>query len=195
MVKSTFIFRPRHPAAERSVRGLMPCSLPAAQSEQQHGRDARLRHADARGDALVVVITEHPVRPAAFRQRALVLIDQGGDAARIPHRLQKLKVERQTPVTRERAAKYMAQVVQYAVSDGSRLSILAILDMSRKELPIGTPENYMFPLYPAQHGIDNPSAPSTVYTLIVNGNLPVPSAWSRRKGGRERVSNGEAGVE
>jgi hypothetical protein len=106
-----------------------------------------------------------------------------------------LKVERQTPVTRERAAKYMAQVVQYAVSDGSRLSILAILDMSRKELPIGTPENYMFPLYPAQHGIDNPSAPSTVYTLIVNGNLPVPSAWSRRKGGRERVSNGEAGVE
>ena len=97
-----------------------------------------------------------------------------------------LKVERKTAVTRDRAAKYMAQVVQYGVSNGRRLSILAILDMSPKELPIGTPENYMFPLHPAQHGIDSPTAPSTVYTLVVNGNLPVPSAWSRRSTGKQR---------
>ncbi|UAJ79805.1 hypothetical protein IT072_01600 [Leifsonia sp. ZF2019] len=103
-----------------------------------------------------------------------------------------LKVERQTAVTRERAAKYMAQVVQYAASDGSRLSILAILDMSRKELPVGTPENYMFPLHPAHHGIDDPAAPSTVYTLVVNGNLPVPSSWSRKKAGRERTKRASA---
>jgi hypothetical protein len=98
-----------------------------------------------------------------------------------------LKVERHAPVTRDSAPRYMAQVTQYASADGARLSILAILDMSPKELPIGTPENYMFPLVPAQHGIDDPLAPSLVVTLVVNGNLPNPSSWSRRSGGRQRT--------
>lgn len=98
-----------------------------------------------------------------------------------------LKVERHTPVTRDSAPRYMAQVTQYASADGARLSILAILDMSPKELPIGTPENYMFPLVPAQHGIDDPLAPSLVVTLVVNGNLPSPSSWSRHSGGRQRM--------
>ncbi|GAB1811837.1 hypothetical protein [Mycobacterium sp. MUNTM1] len=92
-----------------------------------------------------------------------------------------LKVERKTPVTRESAPKYVGQPTQYAAADGAQLSILAILDMSSKELPIGTPENYLFALEPRLHGLDNPEAPSLVEVLIVNGNLPTPSSWSRKK--------------
>jgi hypothetical protein len=92
-----------------------------------------------------------------------------------------LKVERITPVTKDRATKYMGQTTQYASADGVRLSILAILDMSAKTLPLGTPENYLFNLEPHLHGLDNPEAPSLVAVLIVNGSLPVPSSYSRRK--------------
>lgn len=92
-----------------------------------------------------------------------------------------LKVERKTPVTRETAPKYMGQPTQYAAGDGARLSILTILDMTPKILPIGTPENYLFTLEPRLHGLDNPEAPSLVAVLIVNGNMPTPSSWSRRR--------------
>lgn len=92
-----------------------------------------------------------------------------------------LKVERRTAVTRDSAPKYMGQPTQYAAADGKRLSILAILDMSPKSLPIGSAENYIFTLHPFQHGLDNPEAPSMVAAVVVNGNLPTPSSWSRRK--------------
>jgi hypothetical protein len=92
-----------------------------------------------------------------------------------------LKVARDQPVTPESATKYIGQPTQYAAADGARLSILVILDMSRKVLPIGTPENYLFTLGPRQHGMTDPQSPSVVVTLVINGNLPVPSSWSRRK--------------
>lgn len=92
-----------------------------------------------------------------------------------------LKVARDQPVTPETAPKYIGQPTQYAAADGTRLSILVILDMSRKVLPIGTPENYLFVLTPQQHGMTEPHSPSVVVTLVINGNLPVPSSWSRRK--------------
>jgi hypothetical protein len=92
-----------------------------------------------------------------------------------------LKVARDLPVTAASATKYIGQPTQYAAADGARLSILVILDMSRKVLPIGTPENYLFVLGPKQHGMTDPHSPSVVVTLVINGNLPVPSSWSRRK--------------
>ncbi|MFC5156026.1 hypothetical protein [Streptomyces amakusaensis] len=92
-----------------------------------------------------------------------------------------LKVERTTPVTQERSPKYMGQPTQYAAADGARLSILCILDMSRKTSPVGVPENYLFTLQPALHGLTNPQAPSLVAAIVVNGNLPTPSSWSRRR--------------
>lgn len=92
-----------------------------------------------------------------------------------------LKVERQVSVTRDSAPKYLGQPTQYAAADGARLSILAILDMSPKTLPIGTPENYMFTLEPRLHGLTNPEAPSLTVVLIINGNMPIPSSWSRKK--------------
>lgn len=92
-----------------------------------------------------------------------------------------LKVERRTPVSQATAPKYMGQPTQYAAADGVRLSILCVLDMSPKSVPVGTPENYMFTLQPALHGLDNPEAPSLVAVIVVNGNVPTPSSWSRRK--------------
>jgi hypothetical protein len=92
-----------------------------------------------------------------------------------------LKVERRTPVTRETAPKYMGQPTQYAAADGARLSILSILDMSRKTSPVGVPENYVFTLDPALHGLRNPEAPSRVAVIVINGASPAPSSWSRRK--------------
>lgn len=92
-----------------------------------------------------------------------------------------LKVERKTPVTRETATKYIGQPTQYAGADGARLSILCVLDMSPKASPIGTAENYLFQLQPALHGLTNPEAPSIVTVLIINGNNPPPSSWSRRR--------------
>jgi hypothetical protein len=90
-----------------------------------------------------------------------------------------LKVEKQTTVTQERAPKYMGQPTQYAAADGARLSILCILDMSPKTVPVGTPENYMWQIEPALHGISNPEAPSLVTVVVINGDLPTPSSWSR----------------
>lgn len=92
-----------------------------------------------------------------------------------------LKVERKVPVTQENAPKYIGQATQYASADGARLSILTILDMSAKNLPPGTPENYLFTLEPKLHGLDNPEAPSLVVVLTINGNMPTPSSRSRRK--------------
>jgi hypothetical protein len=92
-----------------------------------------------------------------------------------------LKVERKTAVTQESATKYMGQPTQYAAADGKRLSILCILDMTTKATPVGSPENYVFPLQPALHGLEDPRYPSAVAVLVVNANLPVPSSWSRRK--------------
>jgi len=92
-----------------------------------------------------------------------------------------LKVERRIPVSQEAAPKYMGQPTQYAAADGARLSILCVLDMSRKTSPVGVPENYMFTLQPALHGLINPEAPSLVAVIVINGNQPPPSSWSRRK--------------
>ncbi len=92
-----------------------------------------------------------------------------------------LKVERKTPVTRDTATKYIGQPTQYAGADGARLSILCILDMSPKAVPIGTLENYLWTLQPALHGLTSPEAPSIVTVLVINGSLPTPSTWSRRR--------------
>ena len=75
----------------------------------------------------------------------------------------------------------MGQPTQYAAADGARLSVLSILDMSRKTSPAGVPENYVFTLDPALHGLRNPEAPSRVAVIVINGSNPPPSSWSRRK--------------
>lgn len=56
-----------------------------------------------------------------------------------------------------------------------------MLDMRPKVSPVGVEENYMFTLQPALHELDSPEAPSLVAAIVINGNSPAPSTWSRRK--------------
>lgn len=92
-----------------------------------------------------------------------------------------LKVARDGAITVDDCARYIGQPAQYGVGRGSQLSVLVVLDHSGKEAPPGVLENYIGWLQPQLHGLTDPAYPSLVGVLIVNTNLPVPSAWSRRK--------------
>jgi hypothetical protein len=105
---------------------------------------------------------------------------QGGGPTDVAHDgvVAELKVERSQPATLERAADYMSQATQYASAGQRQLSILVILDMTLKQAPPGVLANTIGWLEPALHGLDDPAYPSRVAVVIVNGNLPIPSAWS-----------------
>jgi len=94
-----------------------------------------------------------------------------------------LKVERRSPSTVEKSHKYLGQPVDYAADTGAQLSILVILDVTDKDTPPGVLENYVGWMKPALHGRDDPRYPSLVGVIIVNGNLPRPSGYSRGRGG------------
>lgn len=102
-----------------------------------------------------------------------------------------LKVSRGTPVTVDSAVHYLGQPTQYGVGRGSQLSVLVVFDHGRKEAPPGVIDNYMDWLKPSLHGCTDPRYPSLVGVLIVNTNLPVPSAWSRRRIAGDRVPSEE----
>jgi hypothetical protein len=91
-----------------------------------------------------------------------------------------LKVSRGAPATVGHSTRYLGQPTQYGVGRGSQLSILVVFDHGRKEAPPGVIDNYIDWLRPRLHGLDDPRYPSLAGVLIVNTNLPVPSAWSRR---------------
>ena len=78
---------------------------------------------------------------------------------------------------------YLGQPTDYAADTGSQLSILVVLDMTPKKTPPGALENYLGWMKPALIGRDNPSFPSLVGVIIINGNLGVPSSYSRGSGG------------
>jgi hypothetical protein len=92
-----------------------------------------------------------------------------------------LKVSHGAPVTVDHCTRYLGQPTQYGVGRGSQLSVLVVFDHGRKEAPPGVIDNYIDWLRPRLHGLHNPRYPSLVGVLIVNTNLPVPSAWSRRR--------------
>lgn len=91
-----------------------------------------------------------------------------------------LKVEKTTPRTIDTCARYLGQPTQYGVGQGSRLSILVVLDHSRKQAPTGVPENYIGWVVPAMHGYTDPRYPSLVGVVIINTRWILPSSWSRR---------------
>ena len=92
-----------------------------------------------------------------------------------------LKVSHGSPVTIERCARYLGQPTQYGVGRGSQLSVLVVFDHGRKTAPPGVIDNSIAWLRPRLHGLEDPRYPSLVGMLIVNTNLPLPSAWSRRR--------------
>jgi hypothetical protein len=99
-----------------------------------------------------------------------------------------LKVSRGAPVTIDYCFHYLGQPTQYGVGRGSQLSVLVVLDHSRKEAPPGVIDNYVDWLKPRLHGLDDPRYPSLVGVIIVNTNLPVPNVWSRRRIEGERLA-------
>jgi hypothetical protein len=92
-----------------------------------------------------------------------------------------LKVERTTPVTQENCHKYLGQPAQYATGANRRLSILVVLDMSRKQAPPGTLENYVWLMQPSEHGLSDPAHTAVVAVVVINANNRVPSGWSRHR--------------
>lgn len=148
--------------------------------EKRYKRGQRVREREFHDDLHARLLADPELGGRVERNKPLALgyLDIRHDGI-----MAELKVERETPVTQERAPKYMGQPTQYAAADGVRLSILCILDMSQKERPVGTPENYLWRIQPALHGLTNPEAPSFVTVVVVNGNLPVPSAWPRKRTG------------
>lgn len=92
-----------------------------------------------------------------------------------------LKVVRDRPVRIEDCARYLGQPTQYGVGRGSQLSILVVLDHSRKDAPPGDLKNYIGWLQPRLHGLEDSRYPSLVGVLIINTNLPVPSTWSGQR--------------
>lgn len=92
-----------------------------------------------------------------------------------------LKVSHGVPVTIDRCARYVGQPTQYGVGRGSQLSVLVVFDHGRKQAPPGVIDNYIDWLRPRLHGLTDPRYPTLVGVLIVNTNLPIPSAWSRRR--------------
>ena len=94
-----------------------------------------------------------------------------------------LKVERNKAISVDDCARYLGQPVQYAVGRGSQLSVLIVLDHSKKETPPGVLDNYVGRLRPSLHGLNDERYPSLVGVLIINSNLPVPSGWSRNRKG------------
>jgi hypothetical protein len=115
-------------------------------------------------------------------RRALGFLDLDHDGVTA-----ELKVERSTPVTEENCAKYLGQPTQYGSGGGTRLSILVVLDMSRKEAPPGTLENDVWLMQPSLHGRVDPAYPSMVGVVVINANNRIPSGWSRRRIDAKRV--------
>lgn len=106
---------------------------------------------------------------------------QGGGPTDLVHDgiIAELKIDKTTPVTLENAKQYLGQPTQYASAGQRQLSILSILDMTPMTDPPGVLPNTMGWLLPRLHGLEDPAYPSRVAVVIIKGNLPVPSEWSR----------------
>src|SRR6185295_12700829 len=65
----------------------------AAQRQEQNGGDARLLLAKPRGDARPVMVAQNPVGPAAGRQGVLISRDERNEIARVPCRVDELKIK------------------------------------------------------------------------------------------------------
>ncbi|WP_416972259.1 hypothetical protein [Streptomyces sp. 4F14] len=91
-----------------------------------------------------------------------------------------LKVERHKAFDVDRSRRYLGQPTQYAAAVQQQLSILLVLDSTKKRQPVGMRENYRWLMRPELHASANPPAPALVAVVVVNSWLPVPSNWSRR---------------
>jgi len=107
---------------------------------------------------------------------------QGGGPTDIQYRTVtvELKVEKQISERRELVKRYLAQPTQYTSGGGSQLGILCILDLTEKHDPPANPQSNITLETPQLHGFaeSEPSYPTKVGVVIIDGNLRFPSSYS-----------------
>lgn len=92
-----------------------------------------------------------------------------------------LKVEARGEVTPESVVRFADQAIQYAVGNGRRFAVLAVLDTSPKnEAPVPVSNDISFAPQIRHNGAPI-IAPVLLGTVIIRGNLPVPSSHSRQR--------------
>lgn len=77
------------------------------------------------------------------------------------------------------AERLVGQPTQYGAGTDSPVSILTVLDDSRKHAPPGVLGNYMRWVYPQLHGVAQPAVPSMVAIVIVSVGFRDPHEWTR----------------
>ena len=103
-----------------------------------------------------------------------------------------LKVEKNISDRQKMIEKYLSQPVQYSTASGAQLGILCILDLTEKHNPPANPQNQITLETPDVHGFKKGSVPfpTKIATVIVDGNLKLPSSYSRNlKRKNEKSSN------
>ena len=95
-----------------------------------------------------------------------------------------LKVSR-TGVDFESAKRFIGQSTHYASAGDCPISVLTVLDQSKKTEPPGIPSNYMAWVYPQTHDAGANHTPSMVAVVIIPVGFPVPSHWSRLRRGSD----------
>lgn len=92
-----------------------------------------------------------------------------------------LKVEKVISDRNKVITKYSKQPVAYASGNVKQLSILCILDLTKKILPPATPQNNVLLVSPEIHGFQEGKAPypSKQVVVIFDGNTIKPSDYSK----------------
>ena len=92
-----------------------------------------------------------------------------------------LKVEDTISSRRKMIEKYWSQITQYSSGSGAQLGILCILDLTQKQHPPANPQNQISLETPPVHGFtsDNISFPTKIAAVVIDGNLRLPSSYSR----------------
>lgn len=91
-----------------------------------------------------------------------------------------LKVEKQSPTAlRDAGPKYASQAVQYSSAGDCPISLLAILEATKKRAPAGVMGNEIGWFYPETASGEHPRFPSITGVVVVRSGFPVPSDFSR----------------
>ena len=108
---------------------------------------------------------------------------QAGGVTDIRYRgvIVELKVERENGDRGYISKKYASQAVQYAGVEARQVSILLVLDLTSKEKPPGDIRNDIALVDVETHGGDDGTKafPSKSFVFVVNGNMKIPSDYSR----------------
>jgi hypothetical protein len=107
---------------------------------------------------------------------------QGGGETDIQYRSVtiELKVEDKISDRRKLIEKYLAQPTQYSSAGGAQLGILCILDLTEKHRPPANPQSQITLESPHLHGFgDNAPFPTKIAVVFIDGNLRLPSSYSR----------------